>query len=70
MMTLSPLKSLKTLSSVYSSGSQVESNRSRILERKKERENENLLVTCGLHQTSLCPSPRFITGIHFLVEST
>lgn len=70
MMTLNPLKSLKTLSSVYSSGSQVESNRSRILERKKERENENLLVTCGLHQTSLCPSPRFITGIHFLVEST
>lgn len=40
MMTLNPLKSLKTLCTVYSSGSHVESNRSRILE-KKERENES-----------------------------
>lgn len=66
MMTLNPLKSLKTLSTVYSSGSHVESNRSRILERKKEKMKifNYLWSSPNISMSLLLGS--YITGMHFL----
>lgn len=67
MMTLNPLKSLKTLSTVYSSGSHVESNRSRILERKKEKMKIfelPVVFTKHLYVSPLLGS--YITGMQFL----